>query len=421
MPESRRIAFLSEHASPVALRGSVDAGGQNVYVDEVSRNLAGLGYAVDVVCRRETLDAPAVLEWAPGVRIVNLPVGPPHWIFKDEIWPLMPEFRDALLRFMLADGVRYDLIHGNFWMSGWVAIELKRRLGLPVVQIFHAMGKTKQRHQGSADTSPADRIAVELEVVRQADRLIAQCPSEQRELIEDYDAEEDRVVVVPSAVNTAIFRPVDRAEARAHLGLDPADLLVVYVGRMLPRKDVGNVVRAMARLTDLPVKLLLVGGETPEPDPALTPEIGVLQRLGAELGIADRLIFAGKRQPEALRYYYGAGDVAVTTPWYEPFGLTPLEAMACARPVIGSAVGGLTFTIEDGSTGFLVPPRDPIALAERLRHLLSRPWMRERMGLNARARVEREFTWPVVARRTAAVYEVLLRDGHPATPAGVRS
>lgn len=432
----RRIAFLSEHASPVALLGGEDAGGQNVYVDEVSRGLGRLGYAVDVFTRRGEAGsaaphlragtrresgragAPDVIDWAPGVRIVNLPAGPAEFLPKDALWPLMPAFRDACLRFLARDGVRYTAIHGNFWMSGWVATELRRALGVPAVQIFHAMGKTKQRHQGAADTSPSERIAVELAVVREADRIIAQCPSERAELVDDYGAPPGKVATIPSAVNADLFRPVARDEARRRIGLATDGPVVVYVGRMLPRKDVRNVVRGVAALLRRwpaerpgPVTLLLVGGETAEPDPAATPEIGALQRLASELGIADRVRFAGKRQPEVLRDYYSAGDVVVTTPWYEPFGLTPLEGMACGRPVIGSAVGGITFTIADGDTGFLVPPRDPAALADRLQQLLTDPSLRARMGRAARARVEREFTWATVAARTAALYEELSAVG----------
>jgi len=332
----------------------------------------------------------------------------------------MPAFRNAFLQFMLHDEVRYDLIHGNFWMSGWVAIELRRRLGIPVVQIFHAMGKTKHRHQGAVDTSPSERITVESEIIREADRLIAQCPGEWSELVNDYDAAPDKVVVIPSAVNTRLFRPIPRDQARRFIGLDTNGPVIVYVGRMLPRKDARNIVRAVALLvreesptnargTPLsPVTLLFVGGETSEPDPIATPEIGELQRLAAELGIAERVRFTGKRQQDMLRYYYSAGDVAVTTPWYEPFGLTPLEAMACGRPVIGSAVGGITFTVMDGITGFLVPPRDPASLADRLYLLFSQPALCERMGKAARARVEREFTWSTVAHRTHLLYQALL-------------
>lgn len=425
MDRLTRIAFLSEHASPIALLGGADAGGQNVYVDEVSRNLARRGYAVDIFTRRDTLDAPEVVAWGKGVRVIHLTAGPQEPGSKDELWPYMEEFRDAFLRFMEHNEERYDLIHGNFWMSGWVATELQRRLGIPAVQIFHAMGMTKKRHQKRVDTSPGDRIKVEKDVIRQVDRLIAQCPSERSELVGDYGADPNKVVVIPSAVNTKIYTPVEKAKARKRIGLDTEGRVIVYIGRMLPRKDIRNIVRALALLMQQneqaahtfaeSLTLLVVGGETVDPDPEATPEIGELQKLAAELGVTDHVRFVGKRQPNELRYYYGAGDVTVTTPWYEPFGLTPLEAMACGRPVIGSAVGGLTFTIQDGETGFLVPPRDPEALAACLYHLLTQPELYAQMGVNARARVEREFTWSIVAMRTAALYDAVLAERTPET------
>jgi D-inositol-3-phosphate glycosyltransferase len=420
MDRLARIAFLSEHASPTSLLGGADAGGQNVYVDEVSRNLARRGYAVDIFSRRDCLEGPQVINWAPRVRVVNLPAGPLQPRPKDELWPFMPKFRDSFLHFMERDEVQYDLIHSNFWMSGWVAIELRQRLGIPVVQIFHAMGKTKRRHQQRVDTSPGDRIKTELNVIREADRIIAQCPNECSELVNDYHADPSKIVIIPSAVNIKVFKPVAREEARGRIGLNMEDKVIVYVGRLLPRKDIRNVVRALALLlqryensayTPAPsITLLIVGGETQEPDPLATAEIGELHRLAAELGVLNRVRLIGKRQPDELRYFYSASDVAVTTPWYEPFGLTPLEAMACGRPVVGSAVGGLTYTIKHGETGFLVPPRDPEALAEHLHQLFDKPDLGAQLGRAARKRVEREFTWSIVAMRTAALYEAVLAE-----------
>ncbi|PZR97489.1 MAG: glycosyltransferase family 1 protein, partial [Chloroflexi bacterium] len=338
MLDSIRIAFLSEHASPLSLLGGVDAGGQNVYVDEVSRNLGTLGHTVDVFTRRDNPDVPDIVQWSPGVRIVHIAAGPPEFIPKDDVWPLMPAFRDGIAAFMLRNARTYDVIHSNFWMSGWVAAQLKPLLRVPVIHIFHAMGLTKRRHQGSSDTSPGERMTVEREVIARVDALIAQCPAEEHELIDDYAAEAGKVALIPSAVNVDTYRPIQQAEARHALGINPDVPLVVYVGRMLPRKDVRNVIRAVALMVereDVPVELLLVGGESAEPDPVLTPEIGVLRSLARDLGIPDRVRFTGKRQPDVLCYYYSAADVVVTTPWYEPFGLTPLEAMACGRPVVG--------------------------------------------------------------------------------------
>lgn len=408
-----RVAFISEHASPVALLGSQDAGGQNVYVDEVSRNLADLGWDVDIFTRRPSPTDPDEVDWAPGVRVVNLDFGPRAPMLKDDMWPFMPVFRDRIREWVNENNRRYDVIHGNFWMSGWVAADLGLQLGVPVVQIFHATGLTKRRHQGDDDTSPPNRIDVELDVVRIADRIIAQCPAEASELIEDYGARPNRVTVIPSAVNIERFRPIDQLEARRQIGIPDNTLLVAYVGRMLPRKDPRNIVRALARLVDErdgDVQLMLVGGETREPDLSATPELGEIVALAERLGVADRLILTGKRQPDELHLYYSAADVAVTTPWYEPFGLTPLEAMACGTPVIGADVGGISYTIADGATGLLVPSRDPFALADALKYMLSQPELRTQMGSAARERVEQHFTWRRVAERTACLYDELCRD-----------
>ena len=97
----------------------------------------------------------------------------------------------------------------------------------------------------------------------------------------------------------------------------------------------------------------------PIPDPAITPEIGRLQALAREENVEERVRFVGRRGRDDLKYYYSAADVFITVPWYEPFGITPVEAMACGTPVIGSNVGGVKFTVRDGETGYLVPPNDP--------------------------------------------------------------
>jgi glycosyltransferase involved in cell wall biosynthesis len=408
--------MISEHASPVALLGGADAGGQNVYVDAVSRSLVPHGYETDVFTVRGELMDPRVVAWADGVRVIEIPVGAGAPLPKDALWPHMPAFRNAIHRFADDEGTGYDLIHGNFWMSGWVAAQLGSRWRAPTVQIFHATGVTKLREQGAADTSPSGRIEVEKAVVRAVDRLIAQCPAERDELLADYGARAEQIALIPSAVDTDRFKPVDKSIARRMLEIDPTAEMIVYVGRMVPRKDVRNIIRALSLLkarrlaagrARMPT-LFVVGGDTERPDPLATPEIGVLHALAAELGVLDQVKFAGCRQPDELHLWYAAADVAVTTPWYEPFGLTPLEAMACGVPVIGSCVGGIAYTIADEETGYLVPPRDPDALCDRLDAALRDPEGRLRMGQAGRARVLDSFTWQQVAMRTAELYDDLL-------------
>ncbi len=423
MRKVRRIAFISEHASPLSLLGGSDAGGQNVYVDEISRHLAKLGYAIDVFTRRDNPQVPQIIDWAKGVRIVHLAAGPAEPVTKDEMWQYMPAFRNAFLDFIADETNHYELIHSNFWMSGWVATELRRILHIPVIHIFHALGIIKRRHQGSADTSPRERITVERQIVRDVDYVITPCPNEESELREYYGAQLYQLRMIPLAVDTQMFSPVHHGKARQSLGLGQDDFVMAYIGRLLPRKDIRNIIRALPALQQRcsqdgrypALRLLVVGGESEAPDPLITPELAELQRLAAEQNVADAIHFIGNRPQSTLRDYYGACDVFITTPWYEPFGLTPLESMACGRPVIGSTVGGILYSVVENKTGFLVPPQRPDLLAERLYYLLKHPRRREQMGQAARRHVLREFTWPLVAERTARVYEEALTQNEPCT------
>ena len=409
----RRIAMISEHASPIAVPGSTDAGGQNVYVDQVSRGLARLGYEVDVYTRADDPAARVVRAHRDEVRVISVVAGPLAPIPKDEIWPHIGEFLTSAVGLARKHGP-YDLIHTNFWMSGWVGARLKLQWRVPMVSIFHALGTVKRRHQGDADTSPGERCDVERGVLGAADRVIAQCPDEADELVAGYDADRSRVRVVPSGVDAQRFYPVPRTDARRELGLPLDERLIVYVGRVLPRKDVENLIRAVTRLRErmpFPFRLVVVGGETEGADLNREPEMRRLVQVAKGLGVGSLVTFVGRRPSDRLRWYYSAADVFASTPWYEPYGLTPLEAMACATPVVCSAVGGITFTVVDGVTGFLVPPREPGLLADRLALILQDEDLRGRMARNARQRVEEAFTWKTVAERTADVYEELLSGG----------
>jgi glycosyltransferase involved in cell wall biosynthesis len=185
---------------------------------------------------------------------------------------------------------------------------------------------------------------------------------------------------------------------------------------MVPRKGVDNVIRGLARLRaarGIAARLLVVGGESRDPDPALTPEIGRLIGIAREEGVADAVTFVGSRGRHELRDYYNAADVFVSTPWYEPFGITPLEAMACGTPLVGSAVGGIKATILDGETGFLVPPRDPEALADRLAEVLGDPARGWELGRRAIRHVNARYTWRQVSREIADLYENVLGARRP--------
>lgn len=403
--------MISEHASPLAALGSVDSGGQNVYVAHVAKRLARAGHAVDVFTRLDDPALPPVVRLDRNLRVVHVAAGPARFVPKEQLLPTMREFGDSVVRICRAQ-TRYDIVHANFFMSGLVAMRLKRVLALPFVITFHALGRVRQIHQSSSDGFPAERDAIEEALVREANRLIAECPQDRNDLISLYAADPERIAMVPCGFDQQEFAPVDRA-CRSSLGLADGEFVVLQLGRLVPRKGIDNVIRAISRLRTrhgIHARLVIVGGESDEPDANATPEIGRLRTIANEEGVTEQVLFTGRRARSMLRDYYCAADVFVTTPWYEPFGITPLEAMACGTPVVGAAVGGVKFSVVDGVTGFLVPPRDPEALAKRLAALHQNPELARALGWAGIRRARSLFTWDRVVEQLSAVYaEVLPR------------
>jgi D-inositol-3-phosphate glycosyltransferase len=414
-----RIAMISEHASPIACLGGVDAGGQNVYVGQLAKHLARRGWEVDIFTRRDDPTQPCTVEWCRGAQVIHVPAGPPRRVRKEDLLPFMGAFTEFFLQ--QAKRRRYHVVHANFFMSGMAAAEAKRALGLPFVITFHALGKVRRLHQKEADAFPVSRLAIEERIVREADRIISECPQDEDDLTRLYGAKRAGLRTVPCGFDPDEFSPLDRDTARRQIGIGGSEPVLLQLGRMVPRKGVDNVIRAVACLRHrhgLSARLLVVGGDSRQPDPSATPEIGRLMSIAAEEGIADAVTFVGSRGRSELRAYYAAADAFLTTPWYEPFGITPVEAMACGTPVIGAAVGGIQATVQDGLTGFLVPPRDPEILAKRLAMLLGDPGLLAKMSRNALHRARTHYTWAKVADQIARVYLEARRVPAPAVEYG---
>ncbi|GAB4024822.1 glycosyltransferase family 4 protein [Spirosoma koreense] len=408
---NQRLALISEHASPLAAIGGVDAGGQNIAVAELASGLARLGYSVDVFTRCSSEAEPETIQWQPHVRVIHVPAGPRQYLPKESLLPYMDEFAENMCQFIRRQATPYRIIHAHFFMSGLVARKLKQQLRLPFVITFHALGLVRRICQGASDGFPDERIALERQIIREADSVIALCPQDSSDLITLYGAEPARTTLIPNGYNPTMFYPIEQDVARQQLGLDPHRPTILQLGRLVPRKGIDTVIQALAVLHQkhtVDAQLLIVGGESRCPDPALTPEIGRLRQLADDLGVGPQVTFTGSREREELRYYYSAADTFVTTPWYEPFGITPLEAMACGTPVIGSAVGGIKHTVLANKTGFLVPAKDPVALADRLAILLTYKTLRQRFSRAAIQHVRNGYTWEHVARQTADLYDLVV-------------
>ncbi|TYB41952.1 glycosyltransferase [Actinomadura chibensis] len=400
-----KIAMVSEHASPLAAaggpagQGPPGAGGaQGVFVAELAAELGRQGHYVTVYTRRDTPARPERVRLAPGVTVEHVPAGPAERIAKDALLPWMHDFGRHLERRWAADPP--DVAHAHHWMSGLAAIQAAQAAGsrrVPVVQSYHALGTVLRRHRGAADTSPASRVRLERAIGRAADRVIAACSDEAREL-EAIGVPPGRVRVVPCGIDVGLFTP--EGDGRREPGGGGPHRLVV-LSRLAERKGVDTAVRALASVPD--AEMVVAGG----PPPARLdgdPGVSRLRRVARDAGVAGRVRFLGRvghtEAPPLLR----SADLVVALPWYEPFGMVPLEAMACGAPVVASAVGGHLDTVVDGITGVLVPPREPEAAAIAVRALLTDPARRARMGLAGADRARAHYAWSRVAADTVAVY-----------------
>ncbi|RJK93800.1 glycosyltransferase [Vallicoccus soli] len=391
-----RIAMVSEHASPLAAIGGVDAGGQNVHVAALSAALARQGHEVVVHTRRDDPSLPQRVEVEPGFVVDHVDAGPPVPLPKDELLAWMPDFGHELARRWGAE--RPDIAHAHFWMSGLASLIARRATGVPVVQTFHALGVVKRRHQGAADTSPPERVRLEKAIARDVDRIVATCTDELSELVR-LGADRRDVAIIPCGVDIDQFTesgPVAERGERTR---------ILTVGRLVQRKGVDTAIAALAAVPD--AELVVAGG----PDAAHLgedPEARRLRALAERRGVSDRVLMVGQVGREEMPALLRSADVVVCVPWYEPFGIVPLEAMACRRPVVASAVGGMLDTIADDITGLLVPPRRPDRLGATLRRLLADPFRLEAYGQAGIDRARSRYSWERIATETARVYGEVL-------------
>jgi D-inositol-3-phosphate glycosyltransferase len=283
--------------------------------------------------------------------------------------------------------------------------------------MFHTLGVMKnQVARSSEETETTRRIAIERRLLHAADAVVAATPLDRAQMVWHYGADAERIHVIPCGVDLQQFRPQSQAVARRKLGLDPDQRLLLCVGRMEPLKGMDCLIRALALLQQRQpawrdqLRVLLIGGGSEEQPDQWNSEQRRLAALRDELDVTDAVSFIGAQPQQMLPDYYAATDVVAVPSHYESFGLVALEALACATPVVASDVGGLSSTIEDGRSGFLVPPDNPPALAARLERVLTDDDLRRQIQQAAYQRAL-YYGWDSIAPRMALLYDDLIRRG----------
>ncbi len=389
-----RITMVSAHADPLAPLGGEDAGGQNLHVAEVSRAMVRQGHEVTVYTRHDSAGSPGEPATGHDYRLVRVPAGPPEHLPVNELLPHMGDFARFLHARWEIDPP--DVVHAHGWMSGLAAASAARAAGVPVVQTFHTLGTVEKRYLGEADTSPPERVATEKMLGREADRIIATSTDEVSELVR-MGVPRARISVVPCGVDPDEFVP--EGERLAPGGFAHR---LVAVGRLVPRKGFATAIAALRALPD--TELVIAGGPD-KSELAADEHARFLRSFAGSMTVAHQVRMLGRVSRDQLPALLRSADAVVCTPWYEPFGIVPLEAMACGVPVVASAVGGLSDTVVDGVTGRLVRPRKPRALAATLHHLLAHRPLREQFGAAGRDRAWARYSWERVAAETVRGYE----------------
>jgi D-inositol-3-phosphate glycosyltransferase len=414
----QRVAMLSVHTCPLAMLGGKETGGMNVYVRELTTELDNRGITVDVFTRSQEPGTPIVHGvLGEGSRVIHVKAGPEVPYNKNKVYGHLPEFVEGVKARAIRENLQYDIIHSHYWLSGLAAKKLRCVWGgTPIVQMFHTLGEMKNRFaQAPSEQEPPLRIATEKAIMQFADRLIAATPLEKNDLITLYGADPNKIDIIPPGVNLRRFKPLLKKKALQGICAPKNHKVILFVGRIQPLKGIDSLIRAMAlvlkRHPEFKDKLCIsIIGGAPDPDSEVeNAEMERLRNLKEELGIGDLVTFLGAKDQNTLAYYYSAAQMVVMPSHYESFGMVAIEAMACGTPVIAYDVGGLTYTIEDGFNGYLVPRQDYSALADKISLLLRHQDLREQLGEQARHWVER-FSWSNIAHEILATYEKALLE-----------
>ena len=311
---------------------------------------------------------------------------------------------------IVASVAECDVVHSHTWYANMAGHLAKLLYDVPHVMTSHSLEplrpwKADQLGGGYAVSSWAERTAIE-----SADAVIAVSHGMRHDVLASYPSvDPDRIHVVHNGIDTDMFTPRPDASAVGALGLDPARPFALFVGRITRQKGVLHLLRAA---TALPTDAQLVLCASAADEPRIAGEMA--EAVTALKATHPGVVWLDRQLPrDELIVLLSTATVFVCPSVYEPLGIVNLEAMACATAVVASGVGGIPEVVVDGETGLLVryDAGDPAAfeagLAAAVGGLLADPERARQLGAAGRARVEAEFGWDQIARRTAEIYRTL--------------
>ncbi len=411
-----RIMMISDHADPLASAGAKEVGGQNIYVFYLANFLSKLGLSVDVYTRWDRRNKKQIVEVNSKFRVIRIKAGPKHYMPRDNFINVIDEFSTNVLKIIEREKLEYNVIHSNYWFSGLIGLNIRKRIKIPQVHVYHSIGQIRFDTLKSFKMQKSDyeffqnRIKEEARIAREVTTVIATSPVEEKIIEELFKISPQKIKMISEGVDTKIFHPIKSTVARKKIGLKNGEKVLLYVGRIEWRKGIATLLFAMRDvLAKFPsVKLMVVGGGKTKASQKLDEaERNRLKRIVHQLRLDDYVQFVGAVGQDNLANYYSSAEVAVVPSYYEPFGIVPLEAMACGTPVVASKTGGLKYTVKDKITGFLAEPRTPAALAEKINLALSQG--KKEFSENCLARIQDLFTWEKIASQYPPYFEKITK------------
>lgn len=401
-----RILLISDHADPLAEIGAKEAGGQNIYVLYLAKFLSRLGLGVDIYTRWDRKNKKEVINLNGHLRVIRVKAGPKRYIPRDSFLGVKDEFATNVLKRIKKEKIDYDLIHTNYWFSGLIGLKIKRKIRVPLVHVYHSIGqirfRTLKKHKDQKNDYVffQKRLKAEREIAEKADTIIATSPVEKRILINLFKIDKNKIKVIPIGVDTKIFKPGRSNRIRKSFKISKSKKVILYVGRIEWRKGIGTLLYAFHKvLSRYPnTKLYIVGGGKSKLATNLEKaEKERLKNIIQELGLRSKVFFTGPKRQKSLFRYYSVADVCVVPSYYEPFGIVPLEAMACGTPVVASKTGGLSYTVKNNITGCLAEPRDCLDLANKISLVLKnkKSFYRD----DCLKRIRNNFEWEKISQK----------------------
>lgn len=399
-----RVAYLAMHSSPLLQPGIGNAGGMNVYVNELACTMAGRGIEAVVFTRRIDPNHPRSVQVSDGYRVVRIDAGPPEPLPPEDLVPYVAAFGEGVIA--ETGGGGFDVVHSHYWLSGWAGVLVKEAHGIPLANSFHTLGRVKDASRRVDETpSSIARLKAEEGVIARSDCVVASTPFEFDDLIDHYQASPERLCVSEPGIDHDLFNPGRRDDARHRIGVGD-EPLILFVGRIQALKGLDTAIDMLDHLPTAvaagvgPPILMIVGG------PSGTDGPREVERLRTQIhanGVADRVRFVPPQPHEELVHYYRAADVLVMPSRSESFGLVAAEAQASGLPVVASRVGGLPYVIDSSVSGLLVDDEDPGSFAASITAILDHNAFRRNLSTGA-IEFARRFSWSATADRLIDLY-----------------